>query len=56
MTAQIIPFKKEAEKDTVCSFCKTPKRKAKHMVQSETGKAICDKCILICKQLTNESN
>jgi NAD-dependent SIR2 family protein deacetylase len=35
------------EADVKCSFCNTPKSKAKRMVSNkQTGKHICDKCII----------
>ena len=45
MTAQIIDFEKKID-DPLCSFCGTPKSKAKAMIQNEReSKNICDKCI-----------
>jgi hypothetical protein len=45
--AEIIPFNKADTKEPVCSFCKTPKSKAKNMVTSAVNGNyhICDKCI-----------
>ena len=45
MTAQIIDFEKKTH-DPLCSFCNTPKSKAKAMIQNQReSKNICDKCI-----------
>lgn len=36
----------ETKEDPKCSFCKTPKSKAKNMIKSElSDHYICDKCI-----------
>lgn len=52
MTATIIPFTK---KEPQCSFCSTPKSKAKKMVVATSGKvAICDKCLATCTALITE--
>lgn len=59
MTAQVIPFKKSDEKEPVCSFCKTPKSKAKSMIKSNINSHhICDKCIAHATErlFTNDSN
>lgn len=46
MTAQVIPFTPEGKQpEQRCSFCRTPKSKAKSMVEGLRGHAICDKCI-----------
>lgn len=50
MTAEVIPFDKQ-EQEPKCSFCKITKSKAKNMVVSSTGKAICDKCLKTCTNL-----
>ena len=50
----IIPFEKEVD-NPKCSFCKTPKSKAKAMISNkQTGKHICDKCIKQCMERTAE--
>lgn len=54
MTAKIIPFNKSAI-DPKCSFCGKLKSKAKAMIQSPTGKFICNTCVAKCKTLIEES-
>ena len=54
MTAKIINFDKP--KEVVCAFCKTPKSKAGSMVVSQSGKAICGKCVEKCKTLIKEND
>ena len=52
MSAKIIPFDK---KEPVCSFCNTPKSKAKAMAGvAETNTYICDKCLAKCTELSKE--
>ena len=50
MIAEVIPFDLK-DQEPKCSFCKILKSKAKHMVVSSTGKAICDKCLKTCTDL-----
>ena len=50
MTAEIIEFNNK-EVEPKCSFCKTPKAKAKRMVVSSNGRAICDICLKTCTNL-----
>jgi hypothetical protein len=55
MTAEVIPFVKPDDKPQVCSFCKTPKDKAKSMIQSKVSDhCICDVCIVKCKERFEE--
>lgn len=56
MTAVVIPFDKPKEEDPKCSFCKTPKSKAKKMVSSADGmRHICGECIAKAKQRMEET-
>lgn len=56
MTAQIIPFEK-SKVDPVCSFCKTPKSKAKQMIASSDGtKFVCNACITNLKNILKENS
>jgi hypothetical protein len=50
MTAEIINFD-GSKPEPVCAFCKTPRSKVKRMVAGTSGKHICDKCIIKCKNL-----
>lgn len=44
-TAEIIQLHPTVS-DEKCSFCGTPKSKAKKMISNKKGKNICDKCIM----------
>jgi hypothetical protein len=55
MTGVVIPFDKPKELEPKCSFCGTPKSKAKKMVSTTDGmRHICDKCIVKAKQRLQE--
>jgi hypothetical protein len=53
MTAKIIEFDPKPQKPQKCSFCGTSKSKATRMIQSSTGKCICDKCLAKVKALSD---
>lgn len=55
-TSNVTPFHKpKPVKQTVCSFCKSPKSKVKHMFSTETH-AICDVCLEHATKRLEESN
>jgi len=53
MTAKIIEFDPKPSKPHKCSFCGVSKNKSNRMVQSSTGKCICDKCLAKVKALSD---
>jgi hypothetical protein len=56
MSDNIIPFNKPKEPEPKCSFCGTPKSKAKSMISSSDGmRHICDRCIVKAKQRLTEA-
>jgi hypothetical protein len=60
MTSQIIAFETKHKNKLIerrCSFCNTPESMAKSLLHAEkTDKYICDKCIIKCKELVNDSS
>lgn len=51
MTAKIILFE---PKEPICSFCKKPKSKVKHLIKGKNGAHICDSCLDKCKELVKD--
>lgn len=51
--SNVIPFIKPKR---VCSFCKTPEDKVKHLIEGVAGKTICDQCIRHAAKRIKESD
>lgn len=54
--SNIINFQKKEKPPHVCSFCKTPKSKAKYMMEGDNESFICISCVDRCKELIEESD
>lgn len=51
MTAKIISFE---TKEPICSFCKKPKSKVKHLISGKNG-YICNTCLEKCTKLIKDN-
>lgn len=51
----VIPFNKQKEPESKCSFCGTSKSKVRKLFTNNAGKFICDACVIKSKKLMDES-